>query len=44
MTKEELAKEINEIWEIEIFNNGLKSEVAVRLQDLKYDIIKQTKW
>lgn len=37
----ELAKRLNEIWEIEVSKNGLKSEVALSLQDLKYDVVKE---
>tara|TARA_B110000908_G_scaffold140816_1_gene168134 strand:- start:293 stop:433 length:141 start_codon:yes stop_codon:yes gene_type:complete len=40
MNKIELASKINEIWEIEVDKNGLKSELAWRLQDLKYDVVK----
>ncbi len=40
MDKIELAKRLNEIWEIEASKNGLKSEVALALQDLKYDVVK----
>ena len=40
MNKIELASKINEIWEIEVDKNGLKSELALKLQDLKYDVVK----
>ena len=41
MDKTELAKKLNEIWEIEVSKNGLKSKVALKLQDLKYDVVKK---
>tara|TARA_R110000851_G_scaffold282131_1_gene435648 strand:- start:34 stop:168 length:135 start_codon:yes stop_codon:yes gene_type:complete len=41
MDKIELAKRLNEIWEIEVSKNGIKSEVALALQDLKYDVVKK---
>lgn len=40
MNKTELANRINEIWEIEVNKNGLKTELSIKLQDLKYDVVK----
>ena len=43
MARQEIAERLNEIWEIEVNKNGLKSEVALALQDLKYNVVKGTK-